>query len=165
MSLSLSSDCQRRRRLSVQGRILVSSFSITVKLKFLSTRVTIVFNKTVNLDETCQGRIVVPWYKKYRTAALFLVACRRPVRAVAFNPKRPSGYFVYYLPASWSSGQSFWLLIMRSRVKFLVLPWGLFLEGEDPHGDHGLGSLVEPRFKASPGTSYSCITIHLIGTT
>jgi hypothetical protein len=24
-------------------------------------------------------------------------------------------------PASWSSGQSFWLLIMRSRVR---LPWG-----------------------------------------
>jgi hypothetical protein len=26
------------------------------------------------------------------------------------------------------------------------------LEGEDPLGDHGLGSLVELRFKAPPGT-------------
>jgi hypothetical protein len=62
---------------------------------------------------------------------------------------------------------------MRSRVrinkvlqkKFHVLPWGFFLEEEDPLGDDGLGSLVEFRFKAPPGTSYSYITIHLIGTT
>src|SRR5215510_252688 len=31
---------------------------------------------------------------------------------------------------------------MRSRVRFSVLPLGFFLEGEDSHGDHGLGSLV-----------------------
>jgi hypothetical protein len=70
-------------------------------------------------------------------------------------------------PASWSSGQSFWLLIMRSRVRFPVLLGGFFLEGEDPLGDHGLSSSVELRFKAPPGTSYSYeyITIHLIGTT
>jgi hypothetical protein len=67
--------------------------------------------------------------------------------------------------ASWSSGQSFWLLIMRSRGRFPVLPWGFFLEEEDPPGGNGLGSLVECRFKAPPGTSYSYITIHLIGTT
>jgi hypothetical protein len=45
-------------------------------------------------------------------------------------------------------GQSFWLLIMRSRVRFPVLPWGFFLEGEDFHDDHGLGSLVVLGFKA-----------------
>jgi hypothetical protein len=67
--------------------------------------------------------------------------------------------------ASWSSGQSFWLLIMRYRVRFPVPLWGFFLEGEFPLGDHGLGSLVEFRFKAPPGTSYTYITIHLIGTT
>jgi hypothetical protein len=65
-------------------------------------------------------------------------------------------------PPLWSSGQSFCLLIMRSRVWFPVLPWEIFLEGEDFYGDHGLCSLVEFRFKAPPGTSY--ITIHLIGT-
>jgi hypothetical protein len=54
---------------------------------------------------------------------------------------------------------------MRSRVQSLALPWGFFLEEEDSHGDHGLGSFVEFRFKAHPGTSYSYITIHLIGTT
>jgi hypothetical protein len=32
---------------------------------------------------------------------------------------------------------------MRSRVRFPVLPWGFFLEGEYSHGDHGLGNLVE----------------------
>jgi hypothetical protein len=37
---------------------------------------------------------------------------------------------------------------MRSQVRFPVLPWGFFLEGEDSRGDHGLGSLVELRFKA-----------------
>jgi hypothetical protein len=54
---------------------------------------------------------------------------------------------------------------MMSWVRFPVLPWGFFLEREDSHGDHDLGSLVEVRFKAPPGTSYSYITIHLIGTT
>jgi hypothetical protein len=46
-------------------------------------------------------------------------------------------------PASWCSGHRFWLLIMRFRVRFSVLPWGFFLEGEVPLGDHRLGSLVE----------------------
>jgi hypothetical protein len=46
-----------------------------------------------------------------------------------------------------------------------VLTWGFFLEEEDPNGDHCMGSLVELRFKALPGTSYSYITIHIIGTT
>ena len=48
-------------------------------------------------------------------------------------------------------------------VRFPVLPWGFFLNGESTHGDHGLGSVVELRFKAPPGTSYPYITIHLIG--
>jgi len=42
---------------------------------------------------------------------------------------------------------------------------GIFLEGEDSRGDHGLGRLVEFRFKAPPGTTSSCITTHTIGTT
>jgi hypothetical protein len=54
---------------------------------------------------------------------------------------------------------------MRYRVRFPVLPWGFFLEGEDSHDDHGVGSLVELGFKAPSGTSYTYITIHLIGTT
>src|SRR5215469_7229039 len=47
---------------------------------------------------------------------------------------------------------------MRSRIRFAVLPWGFFLEGENSHGGHGLGSLVELRFKFPPGISYSYIT-------
>ena len=43
-------------------------------------------------------------------------------------------------PASWSSGQRFWLLITSSRVRFPALPWEFSLWGEDPRGDHGLGS-------------------------
>jgi hypothetical protein len=39
------------------------------------------------------------------------------------------------------------------------------LEGEDSHGDHGLGSLEELRFKAPPGTAHPYITIHLIEAT
>jgi hypothetical protein len=50
-------------------------------------------------------------------------------------------------PASWSSGQNFWLLIMRSWFRFPALPWEFFLEEEDSHGDHGLGSLVEFRLR------------------
>ena len=37
---------------------------------------------------------------------------------------------------------------------------GIFLEGEDSRGDHGLGRLVEFRFKAPPGTTTSSITTH-----
>ena len=37
---------------------------------------------------------------------------------------------------------------------------GIFLQGKDSHGDHGLGRLVEFRFKAPPGTTSSSITAH-----
>jgi hypothetical protein len=50
-------------------------------------------------------------------------------------------------PASWSSGQSFWLLVMKYRFRFPALPWGFFLEVKYAHGDHGLGSLVELRLR------------------
>jgi hypothetical protein len=75
------------------------------------------------------------------------------------------GVMFLLLSASWSSCQSFRPLIMRSRVRFPVLQWGFFLEGEDSHGEHGLGCLVVFRCKALPGTPYPYITIHLIGTT
>jgi len=68
-------------------------------------------------------------------------------------------------PASWSSGQSLCLLIVRSRVRFPVLPWEFSLKGEDFRGDHGLGRLIEFRFKGPPGTRSSHITTHIIGTT
>jgi len=38
-------------------------------------------------------------------------------------------------------------------------------KGEDSRGDHGLGRLVEFRFKGPPGTPSSYITTHIIGTT
>ena len=37
---------------------------------------------------------------------------------------------------------------------------GIFLEGEDSRGDHGLGRLVEFRFKTPPGTTSSSFTTH-----
>ena len=37
---------------------------------------------------------------------------------------------------------------------------GIFLDGEDSRGDHGLGRLVEFRFKAPPGTTSPSITTH-----
>ena len=42
---------------------------------------------------------------------------------------------------------------------------GIFLERKDSRGDHGLGRLVEFRFKDPPGTTSSSITTHTIGTT
>ena len=42
---------------------------------------------------------------------------------------------------------------------------GIFPEREDSRGDHGLGRLVEIRFKGPPGTTSSYITTHIIGTT
>jgi hypothetical protein len=48
---------------------------------------------------------------------------------------------------SWLGGQSFWLLTMRYRVRFPVLPWKFSLAGEHPHSDHGLGSLQNLGFR------------------
>jgi len=42
---------------------------------------------------------------------------------------------------------------------------GIFPEEGDPRGDHGLGRLVEFRFKGPPGTTSPYITTHIIGTT
>ena len=42
---------------------------------------------------------------------------------------------------------------------------GIFPEGEDSHGDHGMGRLVEFRFKGPAGNTSSSITTHIIGTT
>ena len=42
---------------------------------------------------------------------------------------------------------------------------GIFPKGEDSRGDHGLGRLVEFRFKGPPGITSSYITTHIIGTT
>jgi hypothetical protein len=58
-------------------------------------------------------------------------------------------------PASWSSGQRFRLLIMKSRVWFPALPWDFSLIGEDSHGDHGLGLRPLPvlHIHISPSTS------------
>jgi len=42
---------------------------------------------------------------------------------------------------------------------------GIFPEGEDTRGEHGLGRLVEFRFKGPPGTTSSYIITHIIGTT
>jgi hypothetical protein len=44
------------------------------------------------------------------------------------------------------------------------VPWEFFLEEEDSHDD-GLGGVVELRFKTPPVTSYSYITVHLMGKT
>jgi len=42
---------------------------------------------------------------------------------------------------------------------------GIFLEGEESRDDHGLGRLVECRFKGPPGITTSYITTRIIGTT
>ena len=65
--------------------------------------------------------------------------------------------FIYLRPASWSSGQS---LTTNHEVPGSIpgSTVGIFLEGEDSRGDHGLGGLVEFRFKAPLGTTSSSIT-------
>jgi hypothetical protein len=95
----------------------------------------------MNLTETGKG-------------ALFAVKGRMQPFRVQLKPWHgkdneyfPGIYIANVRPASWSREQSFWLLIMRSQDRFPVLPWGFFLEGEDSHGDHSLGSLVELRLR------------------
>jgi hypothetical protein len=82
-------------------------------------------------------------------------------RPVCQKISMPKGYCIRSV--SRSGYQSFWIPNIRSWVLFQVLQCGFLLEGEDSHGDHWLGSLVELSFKARPGTSYPYITIHLIG--
>ena len=67
-------------------------------------------------------------------------------------------------PASWSSGQS---LTTNHKVPGSIpgSTVGILPKGEDSRGDHGLGRLVEFRFKGPPGTPSSYITTHIIGTT
>ena len=61
--------------------------------------------------------------------------------------------------ASWSSGQGLWLLIMRSRVWFPVLPWEVFLAEKDSRSGHGV---VVSRFmlKASWCFIFLHVTTH-----
>ena len=59
--------------------------------------------------------------------------------------------------ASWSSGQGLWLLIMRSQVRFPVLPWEFFLQGKIPVVTM-VWVVSRFRFKAPPGISSSCIS-------
>ena len=56
-------------------------------------------------------------------------------------------YLTFSRPASWSSGQSFWLLTMRSRVRFRALPWECFLIGGGSPWWPRSGYLVEFRLK------------------
>ena len=53
-----------------------------------------------------------------------------------------------------------WYKCNRDVISCTERTVGIFLEGEDSHGDHGLGRLVEFRFKAPPGTTSSSITTH-----
>jgi len=86
------------------------------------------------------------------------------------KPLNTNCVFWFYLHilfglASWSSGQGLWLLNHEVPVSIPGSTVGIFPEGEDSHGDHGLGRLVEFRFKGPPGTTSSYITTHVIGTT
>jgi hypothetical protein len=67
-------------------------------------------------------------------------------------------------PASWSIGQ---FLTTNHEVSGSIpgSTVGIFPEGEDSRGDHGMGRLVEFRFKGPPGTPSSYITTHITGTT
>jgi hypothetical protein len=55
--------------------------------------------------------------------------------------KNQKAYISITWPALWPGGQDSWLLDMRSRFRFPVLPWEFCLIGDDPHGGLGLGSL------------------------
>ena len=64
---------------------------------------------------------------------------------------------------SWYSGQS---LTTNHEVPGSIpgSTMGIFPKGEDSRGDHGLGRLVEFRFKGPPDTTSTYITTHIIGT-
>jgi len=78
-----------------------------------------------------------------------------PERSYQFDRRRT--IFICKTTASWSSDHE-----VPGSIPGTV---GIFPEGEDSRGEHGLGRLVEFRFKGPPGTTSSYITTHIIGTT
>jgi hypothetical protein len=140
---------------------MITHFSIYGNLRFESKynvlqmlQVAIRTCRGKYIDKKKQFNLLISTSYKNENCCFYFIECPRNLLNLNFTYR-----------ASWYSGQSFWLLIIRSQVRFPVLPWGSFLEEEDFHGDRGLGNLVERSSKAPPFTSYSYITIHLIGTT
>ena len=70
------------------------------------------------------------------------VVCLRPriiitLTSIKLQTPRTESFFhnlkvPNFAMTSWSSGQSLWLLIMRSRVRFPALPWEFTLKGKIP---------------------------------
>ena len=75
-----------------------------------------------------------------KSGSLNLMESSGPVQGLLYLYIYFLNYYSINWPASWSGGRSFWLLITRYWVRFPALPWGFSLWGEDPRGDHGLGS-------------------------
>ena len=76
-----------------------------------------------------------PWDVQLPRASVTHVALFYPSKTNAEprcceHSNTPVSAHIMYWPASWSSGQNFWLLITRSRVRFPALPWGFSLWGE-----------------------------------
>ena len=107
-------------------------------------------------DKTVQATIILKWLfnlSNYNFILFYAILCNFIDRSIYVFQQ-----ICKIWPASWSSGQSLWLLIIPGSTV------GIFPEGEDSRGDHGLGRLVEFRFKGPPGTTSSYITTHIIGT-
>ena len=88
--------------------------------------------------DTCVWQSLCSWTIKQRTCPVEYVWSAHKQQSISFSSRYDRQ--VLARPVSWSSGQSFWLQITRSRVRFPTLPWGFSLWGEEPRGDHGLGS-------------------------
>jgi len=95
--------------------------------KFLEIIIKKTINRTTSIYQPTNAHIIshktlrhVSILSDHHHGALFLAKIK--LQYLQFNSR----------PASWSSGQSLWLLIMRYRVRFPALPWEFFLKGRIP---------------------------------
>ena len=124
-------------------------FSPIIRIQILSNRYCcLLASKQQYLFGKCLLLYVQFWTPDDgRNDRLKHVECHSKIKEICYNGASSWFYYrnctiLYFSlwPASWSSGQGLWLLIMSSRVRFPVLLWEFFLAGKDSRGDHGLGS-------------------------
>jgi hypothetical protein len=94
------------------------------------------FSKTENMRKKCEiwGRKIITAHTNY----LFNTVAAKPEISTPSRPKPVTGHNPELL---WSSGQSFWLQIQRSRIRFPALPDFLRSRGSgtgstQPHEDN-----------------------------
>jgi hypothetical protein len=96
-------------------------------LSVQSTRVhPMPFHVRFVVEEVAQGQVLLQ-FSPVTIILPMLNAALSPALYIYSNWQNCHTIYIHFMrPASWSSGQCFWLLIMRYQVRFPALPWVFF---------------------------------------